>query len=242
MVAICLGLNVLRHINWTVCWGWHQRDIKLHITDPLWWKSTGDWWIPLTKGQPVMWKAFLWHEIIMSSHLNPKCIYISIFYSLMMLKQYQFLRFCLGENKNLSISWRQYHTWQHMTTINSSLPGQNGHHFTYDIFKCSFMNKKICTLIPSSLDMMTCLNKRLSKQWRSWWFETLSRPLWCHRNEFVLNHIMAGRAFVVAKEVFTMETVVFWHCDNGWIMKNNSFGANSAMSIIICTLWLILIT
>ena len=27
--------------------------------------------------------------------------------------------------------------------------------------------------------------------------------------------IMAGRAFVVAKEVFIMETVVFWHFDNG---------------------------
>ena len=26
------------------------------------------------------------------------------------------------------------------------------------------------------------LNKRLSKQWRGWWFETLTRPLWRHRN------------------------------------------------------------
>ena len=26
------------------------------------------------------------------------------------------------------------------------------------------------------------LNKRLSKQWWGWWFETLSRPLWLHRN------------------------------------------------------------
>ena len=26
------------------------------------------------------------------------------------------------------------------------------------------------------------LNKRLSKQLRGWWFETLSRPLWRHRN------------------------------------------------------------
>ena len=26
------------------------------------------------------------------------------------------------------------------------------------------------------------LNKRLSKQWRGWWFETLSRLLWRHRN------------------------------------------------------------
>ena len=26
------------------------------------------------------------------------------------------------------------------------------------------------------------LNKRLSKHWWGWWFETLSRPLWRHRN------------------------------------------------------------
>ena len=26
------------------------------------------------------------------------------------------------------------------------------------------------------------LNKRLNKQWWGWWFETLSRPLWRHRN------------------------------------------------------------
>ena len=29
------------------------------------------------------------------------------------------------------------------------------------------------------------LNKRLSKQWWSWWFETPSPPLWRHRNECV---------------------------------------------------------
>ena len=28
------------------------------------------------------------------------------------------------------------------------------------------------------------LNKRLSKQSWGWWFETLSRPLWCHCNVF----------------------------------------------------------
>ena len=26
------------------------------------------------------------------------------------------------------------------------------------------------------------LNKRLGNQWWGWWFETLSRALWCHRN------------------------------------------------------------
>ena len=30
------------------------------------------------------------------------------------------------------------------------------------------------------------LNKRLSKQSWGWWFETLSRPLWRHRNVFVV--------------------------------------------------------
>ena len=35
---------------------------------------------------------------------------------------------------------------------------------------------------------------------------------------------MAGRAFVVVKEVFIMNTVVFWHCDDGQMMtKKNSF-------------------
>ena len=28
-----------------------------------------------------------------------------------------------------------------------------------------------------------CLNKRLSKQWWGWWFETRSHPLWRHCNE-----------------------------------------------------------
>ena len=27
-------------------------------------------------------------------------------------------------------------------------------------------------------------NKRLSKQWWGWWFETQSCPLWCHRNGY----------------------------------------------------------
>ena len=30
------------------------------------------------------------------------------------------------------------------------------------------------------------LNKRLSKQWWGWWFETLPRPLWRHRNDISL--------------------------------------------------------
>ena len=38
--------------------------------------------------------------------------------------------------------------------------------------------------VTLSLDVFfdLCLNKRLSKQSWGWWFETLSRPLWRHRN------------------------------------------------------------
>ena len=54
--------------------------------------------------------------------------------------------------------------------------------------------------------------------------------------------IMAGHEFVVVKDVLIMETVVFWPCHNGFTMENNYFGVNSAMSIIICARWLILIT
>ena len=34
---------------------------------------------------------------------------------------------------------------------NSSPPGQNGHHFADDIFRCVFMNEKFCILIQISL-------------------------------------------------------------------------------------------
>ena len=37
-----------------------------------------------------------------------------------------------------------------------------------------------------------CLNKRLSKQSRSWWFETQSRPLWRHCNALCLRRHRVG--------------------------------------------------
>ena len=39
-------------------------------------------------------------------------------------------------------------TWFYL--INPSYPGQNGHHFTYDLFKCIFMNENFCILIKIS--------------------------------------------------------------------------------------------
>ena len=36
--------------------------------------------------------------------------------------------------------------------------------------------------VTRSFDVFFDLNKRLSKQWWGWWFETLSLPLWRHNN------------------------------------------------------------
>ena len=33
-------------------------------------------------------------------------------------------------------------------------------------------------------------NRRLSKQSSDWWFETPSRPLWCHSNVFYIAHVL----------------------------------------------------
>ena len=38
-----------------------------------------------------------------------------------------------------------------MLHVSSSLPGQNGHHFEDNIFKCIFMSEKFCILIRISL-------------------------------------------------------------------------------------------
>ena len=36
--------------------------------------------------------------------------------------------------------------------------------------------------------MIYALNKRLSKQWWGWWFETPTRPLWRHYNDHIRPH------------------------------------------------------
>ena len=38
-----------------------------------------------------------------------------------------------------------------LTVMDPWTPGQNGHHFADDIFRCNFMNEKLCILIKISL-------------------------------------------------------------------------------------------
>ena len=41
------------------------------------------------------------------------------------------------------------------------------------------------------------LNKRLSKNWWGWWFETLSRPLWRQRNVVKTRRLHDGLIFIM---------------------------------------------
>ena len=65
------------------------------------------------------------------------------------------LRLCsnkqsLFRRKRMSVSSCMFHRIQ-MSTFNSSSPGQNGCHFADDIFRCIFVNDKLCIVIKISL-------------------------------------------------------------------------------------------
>ena len=46
------------------------------------------------------------------------------------------------------------------------------------------------------------LNRRLSKQSWGWWFETLSRPLWRHYNEFIALKWLLGAISELNKKAY----------------------------------------
>ena len=60
------------------------------------------------------------------------------------------------------------------STVNGEFPAQRPVTRSFDVF----------------FDLR--LNKRLSKQWWGWWFETPSRPLWCHCNFDIYNRAQWG--------------------------------------------------
>ena len=71
-------------------------------------------------------------------------------------------------------------------------------------------------------------NERLSKQWWGWWFETLSRSLWRHRNggwradgfrfrSVSMGYLEFGVAVIwriygcISKDLCVMDRVLFWY-------------------------------
>ena len=61
------------------------------------------------------------------------------------------------------------------------------------------------------------LNKRLSKQWWGWWFETSSRPLWRHCNDVYIRH--PGK-------------LILLHCVLTWI---NCYLFNAVSPLSLCS-------
>ena len=51
------------------------------------------------------------------------------------------------------------------TYLNSSLPGQNGRHFTDDIFRCIFLNETICISIQISLKFVPGVQLTITQHW-----------------------------------------------------------------------------
>ena len=71
--------------------------------------------------------------------------------------------------------------------LNLSPPGQNGHHFADDIFRCIFVNEKFCSLIRISLEFAhKCLIDNIPAlgqimAWRRPGDKPLSEPMLTHR-------------------------------------------------------------
>ena len=61
--------------------------------------------------------------------------------------------------------------------FNSSPPGQNGRHLADDIFKCTFVNEKFCTLIKISLKFVPKgpIDKSLSEPMLTWFTDAYMR-------------------------------------------------------------------
>ena len=80
--------------------------------------------------------------------------------------------------------WPWFHSFSSIRINNNMMTSSNGNIFRVTGHLCG--NSPVPgEFLPRSFDgfFYLRLNKRLSKQSCGWWFETLSRPLWRHRNE-----------------------------------------------------------
>ena len=78
-------------------------------------------------------------------------------------------------------------------------------------------------------------NKRLSKQWWGWWFETLSHPLWRHRNGLMQSTVCKA---VNVFTCFCAEVI------NGWILPSFPMEITAWIAtnfkFDLCSLWAVL--
>ena len=93
--------------------------------------------------------------------------------------------------KTISCHYMQYTWWRHqMETFSALLAICAGNSPASGEFPAQ---RPVTRSLDVFFDLR--LNKRLRKQSRGWWFETLSCPLWGHRNELTHSGVLSGAPF-----------------------------------------------
>ena len=105
----------------------------------------------------------VWIPIKISLKFVPKCS-INNISSLV-----QIMAWCLPGNKPLSepmmVSSLMHICVTRSQWVNSSPPGQNGHHFADDMLRYIFVNEKFCSLIKISLKLFLRVQLTITKHW-----------------------------------------------------------------------------
>ena len=95
------------------------------------------------------------------------------------------------------------------------------------------------------------LNKRLSKQSWGWWFETLSHPLWRHRNVCKAIQIWRGHSYLLSQAYDVPTTWLQWlNCRQTLTWKSSvsriitlirwvKMSATQPTGILICTVYIV---
>ena len=122
--------------------------------------------------------------VAMSMCYNPALVRDKLLWTPASVKRVYWVKTQCGVNLTYPVGTGDIETWRNMMT------SANGNIFRVTSPLCGeftgpgeFPTQRPVT---RSFDVFFDLrpNKRLSKQWRGWWFETLSRPFWRHRNDY----------------------------------------------------------
>ena len=103
--------------------------------------------------RPVTWKMFPFDDVIMKKYsviYHTLLIRITIANRSISINKYHLFSYCLRIDK-ACFSVFASGSSKRENLVNSSPPGQNGHHFTDDIFKYISLNENCCISIEISL-------------------------------------------------------------------------------------------
>ena len=223
-----------RLLDFTVNMMTSSNGSIFRVTAPFCGKFTGHQWIPHTKASDAELWCFLWSAPEQTTEKTIARLLTWDAISLTMTSAYSKYDTCPSNDWCCWLSWRRHRmeTFSALLAIcagNLPVPGeflaQRPVAWSYDVF----------------FDLR--LNKRLSKQSRGWWFETLPRPLWRHSNVAIgwskqrLGNHQLLRIYVKANTVVCRYSAVQydmilrrWYTSLQWLGQN----PNQESEIINC--------